>query len=311
MEESWENFHLDTELDCGDDYFIGDDFLQDILLQTPPQSLMYSESENNSVTVNVNGGVEFVGNMIKSNSSNSIVSQQHQPQEQEQEHGLKSKKVPRRSSSPKTYILSFDNSTMIPATPNYKNKRSHESNQKSEMKINQQNGVKRGRSSSQCIDHIMAERKRRQELSEKFIALSATIPGLSKTDKASILREAIDYVKQLKERVDELEKQDKNVGVTPVMVLRKPYSCGNNNYNEDTNSSETSCDGDCKNNILPEIEAKVIGKEVLIEIHCEKQNGIELKLFNHIENLQLFVTGSSVLPFGKSAISITIIAQVY
>jgi hypothetical protein len=49
---------------------------------------------------------------------------------------------------------------------------------------------------------------------------------------------------------------------------------------------------------------------VLIEIHCEKQNGIELKLLDHVENLQLFVTGTCVLPFGKSAMSITIIAQV-
>jgi len=110
-------------------------------------------------------------------------------------------------------------------------------------------------------------------------------------------------VKELKERVEELEKQDKNVG-------RKPYSCGINNYSEDTNSSETSSDDDFNNNILPEIEAKVIGKEVVIEIYCEKQKGIELKLLDHIENLQLFVTGSSVLPFGKSAISITTIAEV-
>ncbi|AES86497.2 putative transcription factor bHLH family [Medicago truncatula] len=328
MEESWENFHLDMELDCGDDYFIddcnnlnidGDDFIREILLQTP-EGLISSESDHSffhvqtdTVTVNVNGGVEVVGNTVKSKSSNSIVSQQHQPQEQEQQHGLKSKKVPRKSSSPKTYILSFDNSTMIPATPepcvnlSSRNKRSRESTQKAEVKTNQQiNGVKKGRSSSQCIDHIMAERKRRQELSEKFIALSATIPGLSKMDKASLLREAIDYVKQLKEHVEELEKQDKNVGVTPVMVLRQPYSCGINEY---TNSGETSCGDDCNHHILPDIEARVIGKEVLIEIHCEKQNGIELKLLNHIENLQLFVTGSSVLPFGKSAISITIIAR--
>jgi hypothetical protein len=168
-------------LDCGDDYFIDDcnnlntdddDFLREILLQTPES-------------------FDVVGNMVKSNSSNSIVSQQHQPQEQEQEqqHGLKSKKVPRKGSSPKTYILSFDNSTMIPATPepcvnlSSRNKRSRESTQKAEVKTNQQiNGAKKGRSSSQCIDHIMAERKRRQELSEKFIALSATIPGLSKVN---------------------------------------------------------------------------------------------------------------------------------
>ncbi|KAK4252952.1 hypothetical protein QN277_011075 [Acacia crassicarpa] len=30
------------------------------------------------------------------------------------------------------------------------------------------------------LDHVVAERKRRQELAEKFIALSATIPGLKK-----------------------------------------------------------------------------------------------------------------------------------
>ncbi|WJX48744.1 hypothetical protein P8452_35268 [Trifolium repens] len=276
MEDSWENFHLHTELECGDDYFIenyndfnidSDDFLREILLQTPLE-----ESEKGSVTVNVNGGDEVVGNMMKSNSSNSIVSQIQEQQQQEQ--GLKSKKVvvPRRCSSPTSYILSFDNSTMIPATPepcvnlevgkrdycsnsdySKKNKRNLESSEKDEiiMKINKNQGVKKARSSSQCVDHIMAERKRRQELTERFIALSATIPGLSKTDKASILRAAIDYVKQLQERVHELEeKQDKN-----------------------------------------------------------KQNGIELKLLDHVENLQLFVTGTCVLPFGKSAMSITIIAQ--
>jgi hypothetical protein len=117
-------------------------------------------------------------------------------------------------------------------------------------------------------------------------------------------------VKQLQERVHELEeKQDKNVGVTQVMVLNKINSCRINNNIEDTNSRDTSCGGDCSN-IFPEIEARVMGKEVLIEIHCEKQNGIELKLLDHIENLQLFVTGTCVLPFGKSAMSITIIAQV-
>jgi hypothetical protein len=63
-----------------------------------------------------------------------------------------------------------------------KNKRSSESSsEKGEiMKISKNHGVKKARSGSQCIDHVMAERKRRQELTERFIALSATIPGLSK-----------------------------------------------------------------------------------------------------------------------------------
>ncbi|XP_058728867.1 transcription factor bHLH18-like [Vicia villosa] len=302
MEASWEDFHLDMDLDCGDDYFIdninidGDDFLREILLEIPQ-------------------------------SSDSVVSESEQQHQQEQEQ---SKNVTGRCYLPKTFILSFDDSTMIPATReacvdlegkrDSKNKRKRESGEKSEkMKRNEEKVVKRGRNSSQCVDHIIAERKRRQELTEKFIALSATIPGLSKTDKASILRAAIDYVKHLQQRVHDLEKQDKNVGVTSNMVLDKPNLYGIIDNNEDKNFGQTSSDDDdhddCNNNnnnnnnILPEIEARVMGKEVLVEIHCEKQIGIELKVLKHIENLELFVTGSSVLSFGKSDLSITIIAQ--
>lgn len=145
------------------------------------------------------------------------------------------------------------------------------------------------------------------------------------TDKASVLRAAIDYVKQLRERVEELEKQDKkgaNTVAASVIVIKKPDLRGinnNRNNNEDsttttttttTTSTETSSDNDC-GSTLPEIEARALGKEVLIEIHCEKEKGIELKLLTHLENLQLCVTGSSVLPFGNSALSITIIAQVH
>lgn len=134
-----------------------------------------------------------------------------------------------------------------------------------------------------------------------------------------MLRAAIDYVKQLRERVEELEKQDKkgaNTVAASVIVIKKPDLRGinnNHNNNEDsttTTSTETSSDNDC-GSTLPEIEARALGKEVLIEIHCEKEKSIELKLLTHLENLQLCVTGSSVLPFGNSALSITVIAQVY
>ncbi|KAK8472471.1 hypothetical protein PHAVU_002G216700 [Phaseolus vulgaris] len=56
-------------------------------------------------------------------------------------------------------------------------------------------------------DHIIAERKRREKLSQRFIALSALVPGLQKTDKASILGDAINYLKQLQEKVKALEEE--------------------------------------------------------------------------------------------------------
>ena len=89
-----------------------------------------------------------------------------------------------KRSSPRTYILSFDNSTVVPATPEPS---VPSSPLPAKRALNAQNpktrpnqGSKRSRTSSQTIDHIMAERRRRQELSERFIALSATIPGLNK-----------------------------------------------------------------------------------------------------------------------------------
>ena len=48
-------------------------------------------------------------------------------------------------------------------------------------------GTKKARSSSEALDHIMSERKRRQEMTEKFIALSATIPGLKKVSSPCLL----------------------------------------------------------------------------------------------------------------------------
>ncbi|XP_027343461.1 transcription factor bHLH18-like [Abrus precatorius] len=226
------------------------------------------------------------------------------------------------SPQPRAYILSFDNSTIIPATPQPQpqpHARSSKSNAPSSKKRALQNltfqskpkpkpthGPKKNRTDSQTLDHIMAERKRRQELTERFIALSATIPALKKTDKSSILREAINYVKQLQERVTELEQQNKR-GKDSIIILKRTDLYANN---EDNTSSETNSEDCCRTSeMLPDIEARMMENEVLIEIHCEKEDGVELKILEQLENLHLSVTGSSVLPFGNSTLGITIIAQ--
>nr|KYP37938.1 Transcription factor bHLH19 [Cajanus cajan] len=154
----------------------------------------------------------------------------------------------------------------------------------------------------------MAERKRRQQLTERFIALSATIPGLKKTDKSSILCEAINYVKQLQERVTELEERNNRVKES-MIILKKTSPC----VNEDTitTSGETNSEDSYSraSEMLPDVEARVMENEVLIEIHCEKEDGVQLKILDQLENLDLSVTASSIMPFGNSTLGITIIAQ--
>ncbi|KAK9110658.1 hypothetical protein Sjap_018718 [Stephania japonica] len=93
-------------------------------------------------------------------------------------------------------------------------------------------------------------------------------------DKASVLGDAIKYMKQLQEKVDALEDK-----------LAK------------------------KSTPLPEIEVRVCGKNVLIRIHCDKNKCVLVNALSLLEdNLKLTVTNSNLMPFADSSLHITIVA---
>ena len=125
-------------------------------------------------------------------------------------------------------------------------------------------------------------------------------------DKAHVLQEAIKYVKQLQERVKELEEDIEKNGVESVITITRSHLCND----DGTAFCETNTD-ECygPNETLPEVEARVLGKEVLIKIHCGRQSGILLKILSQLERLHLSISSSNVLPFGNT-LDITIIAQV-
>ncbi|KAK4252955.1 hypothetical protein QN277_011078 [Acacia crassicarpa] len=229
-------------------------------------------------------------------------------------------------SANKACILAFDQSNALPAEEGGIPKRKESSTSElCSIKRNRDqtcNNIveprKKTRSSSETANHIMAERRRRQQLSERFIALSATIPGLKKMDKATILQEATRYVKQLQERVTDLEKQNSIIINTSsssssssdqkssmMRSIKKYCELHRVDINDD---DDKSCEA--KNEMLPQIDAKVLENQVLFGIYCEKRRGIEFKISNLLECFHLYVTSSSVLPFGNSTLGITIIAQI-
>lgn len=62
------------------------------------------------------------------------------------------------------------------------------------------------------LNHVEAERQRREKLNQRFYALRAVVPNISKMDKASLLGDAITYITdlQMKIRVLETEKDMSN-----------------------------------------------------------------------------------------------------
>ncbi|KNA10333.1 hypothetical protein SOVF_145330 [Spinacia oleracea] len=185
---------------------------------------------------------------------------------------------------------------------------------------------KRKRQPGKVQDHILAERRRRELLSQLFISLSALVPGLKKIDKISVLVEAIKHMKQLQEKVKVLEE----VAAKRTVVVKKSKVMvdDNNNSSDDNVSSSTVADdspnassgsrgngggggGGGGDNVssFPEIDVMISGKALLLRVYCEKQKGIVAKLFAEIDKHDLKVTTSSVIPFENLALDITIVAQ--
>ncbi|KAI3755508.1 hypothetical protein L1987_55309 [Smallanthus sonchifolius] len=164
-------------------------------------------------------------------------------------------------------------------------------------------GVKNNTKLSPAQDHILAERKRREKLSQRFIALSALVPGLKKMDKASVLGDAIKHMKTLQEKVKTLEEQIKKRPNTESVVFVKRYD-----VSADIGETSSSDDGPIHEQ-LPEIEARFVGNNVLIRIHCEKKAGVIEKILTEIEKLHLSVDNTTSMTFANYALDVTVTAQ--
>lgn len=163
-------------------------------------------------------------------------------------------------------------------------------------------GAKRVRTNTRPKDNVLAERKRREKLTQRFIDLSALVPDLKKMDKASILGDAIKYTKQLQERVKILEHQTKKKSIESVVFVKKHLHCTENSSSDHKNVPIIA-------EPLPEIEARFSDNDVLINIQCEKRNGLLEKTVAEIEKLKLSVVNSSAMTFGDSALYIVVMAK--
>ncbi|XP_074563162.1 transcription factor bHLH25-like [Curcuma longa] len=163
------------------------------------------------------------------------------------------------------------------------------------------------RTSAHNHEHVMAERKRREKLSQRFIELSAIVPGLKKMDKASVLSDAIKYLKQLQDKVMNLEDQLAKRSIESAVLVRKNQLC----VEDDDDDGDFKDDRRRRSGYLPpNIEARVCDKSILIKIHCENRKGVLVLALSEIEKLHLSVVNTSVIPFPGNSLDITIASQI-
>lgn len=126
------------------------------------------------------------------------------------------------------------------------------------------------------------------------------------TDKASVLGDAVKYLKQLQERVKKLEELAAKKAMESKVVVKKSRLFIEED--ETSPSDEKSCDQSSQ--YLPEIEAKVSDRDVLVRIQCEKNEDCLVNILKEIEKHNLTVAKSNVLSFGNSTLDITVVARV-
>lgn len=68
-------------------------------------------------------------------------------------------------------------------------------------------GRKPGNGREEPLNHVEAERQRREKLNQRFYALRAVVPNISKMDKASLLGDAIAYITELQRKLKEMETE--------------------------------------------------------------------------------------------------------
>ncbi|XP_040985788.1 transcription factor MYC2-like [Juglans microcarpa x Juglans regia] len=143
------------------------------------------------------------------------------------------------------------------------------------------------------LNHVEAERQRREKLNHRFYALRSAVPNVSKMDKASLLADAVVYINELKAKIKNLEAKLK------AQSPRANINSGMSTYMYENQSRATNIvhptrtsSGFTTNTM--EVEVKIVGSEALIRVQCPDVNYPHARLMNALRDLQLQIHHASI-----------------
>ncbi|KAK8541491.1 hypothetical protein V6N12_014125 [Hibiscus sabdariffa] len=152
------------------------------------------------------------------------------------------------------------------------------------------------------VNHVLAERRRREKLNERFIMLRSMVPFVTKMDKASILGDTIEYVKQLRKKIQELETRNRqmeadNEGSRWADSMQRESSLKDQRSGVTARSSGPEkrkmriVEG--SGAVETWVEVSIIESDALVELQCGYREGLLLDMMQMLrEKLRIEVTAA-------------------
>ncbi|KAG7036194.1 Transcription factor MYC2, partial [Cucurbita argyrosperma subsp. argyrosperma] len=149
------------------------------------------------------------------------------------------------------------------------------------------------------LNHVEAERQRREKLNQRFYALRAVVPNVSKMDKASLLGDAISYINELRGKLQtaESDKEDlqKQLDSVKKLMMSNKDSCisTSNQPPPDEDIKASNIHGN-HSGIETDVDVKIISWDAMIRIQSSKKNHPAARLMAALEELDLDINHASI-----------------
>ncbi|XP_076888543.1 transcription factor bHLH14-like [Bidens hawaiensis] len=144
------------------------------------------------------------------------------------------------------------------------------------------------------VNHMEAERQRREKLNQRFYTLRSVVPNVSKMDKASLLADAVCYINELKDKVEELESQLQDVTNHRKLKKMKVEIPDVSGLKSKTTNNNNIISKRNKNKRMMEVEVTMVGEDAMIRVQSGNTDWPAAKLMDALREMEAKVHHASM-----------------